>query len=99
MAFPKEYKEVLGIEEPNWYDGVAYWLYDWKKYSRNWVKLSDNPMVTELCKYWSIYTVSRIRDGDWPFDYHFEVLNVRPDRDEDEEGYTTWGLPETSDEG
>ena len=80
MAFPSEYKEYKGVEDPLWYDWIAYYEYDGVRYSRNWVKISD----IEMCKPWYIYTVQFIRDGDWPFDYHYEVLDVRPDVDGDQ---------------
>jgi hypothetical protein len=32
-----------------------------------------------MCKPWWIYKVKLIRDWDWPFNYHYKVLDKRED--------------------
>lgn len=73
-----------GIEDPMWYDGICC-RRDTK--GNFYSKLAHIPIASdEICKYGRIYKVKLIRDGDGPFDYHYEVLSSRPDIDESEEG-------------
>lgn len=75
--------EIWWIEEILWYDGIAYYENKdtWQHYSRAGYPIASD----EICKYGRIYKVKLIRDGDGPFDYHYEVLSSRPDIDESEE--------------
>lgn len=81
--FDKMPKDIVGIEDRNRYDGVAYWEdKEWNRYSRNGNPIKKN----ELSKYGKIYEVEQIIDGPWQFEYHYKILSVRPDTDESEEG-------------
>ena len=70
-------EKVIGIEDWNRYDGIAYYLDEetWQRYSRNGYLIASD----EICKHGKIYKVKLIRDGDGPFDYHYEILSSRPD--------------------
>ena len=68
---------VVGCEDPMWYDGIyCYMDRNWKKYSTR----ANLPIANdEMCKYWYIYKVKQVKDWDWPFNYHYEILSKRED--------------------
>lgn len=68
---------VIGVEDRNWYDGVAYYLDEatWQRYSRNGYPIADD----EMCKYGEVFKVEIIRTGEGQFDYKFKVLSSRLD--------------------
>ena len=70
-------KDVIGVEDPIWYDGIfCYQTPDWKRYStRAHIPLEKN----EMCRYWYIYKVKQIIDWDGPYNYHYEILSKRVD--------------------
>lgn len=68
---------VIGIEDWNRYDGIAYYLDEetWQRYSRNGYPIAND----EMCKYGEIFKVKIIKTWEWNWDYKFEVLSRRPD--------------------
>ena len=71
--------EIRGIEDWNWYDGIAYYenKNTWQRYSRAGYPIADD----EMCLYWDICKVEMIKDGEWQFEYHWKILSRRPDWD------------------
>ena len=70
-------EKIIWVEDRMWYDGIAYYKDEetWKRFSRNWNPIEDN----EMCKPWWIYKIKLIKDWDWPFDYHYKILDKRED--------------------
>ena len=69
-------ENVIGVEDRNRYDGIAY--YEDKKgnrYSRQGHPISRS----EMCKYWYIFDTIIVTDGPWKRDYHYVVMDARPD--------------------
>lgn len=72
---------IRGLEDPIRYDWVfCYEDKDtWKRYSTR----AHIPIdIDEMCRYWDIYKVKLVEDGSWQFDYHYQILSSRPDKDE-----------------
>lgn len=69
--------DVIGVEDWNWYDWIAYYLDEktWQRYSRNYHPINDD----EMCKYNKVYKVKEIIDWPWLLQYHYEILEERPD--------------------
>lgn len=86
--------EVIGVEDWNRYDGIAYYLDEktWQRYSRYWYPIANDEMCKPTIGGWTIFKVEQIVDWDWPFNYHYKILSSRPDTDE----WTTWDI--TTDE-
>lgn len=73
--------DIRWLEDVCWYDWIfCYEDKDtWKRYS----KVAHIPIdIDEMCKYWEIYKVKLIKDGKWKFDYHYQILSSRPDKDD-----------------
>jgi hypothetical protein len=69
-------KKIIGIEEPMWYDGIAYYQDEkGNRYSRHWHKIDRS----EMCKHWFIFEVIIVTEWPWPYDYHYEIMDARPD--------------------
>lgn len=70
-------ENIVGVEDRNWYDGIAYYedIDTWQRYSRNGVPIEKD----EMCRYWYIYKVKYVKDWEWRFEYHWEILSERPD--------------------
>ena len=69
-------KNIIGIEDPMWYDGIAY--YEDKKgnrYSRQWHPITRN----EMCKHWFIFDTIILTEWPWRFDYRYQIMDARPD--------------------
>lgn len=78
-------KWVIGVEEWNWYDGIAYY-YDQannQRYSRNGYPIAND----EICKRGKVYKVEIIRTGKKARDYKFKILSERDDIDENDKGW------------
>lgn len=69
--------DVIGIEDWNWYDGIC--CYEDKQKNRYSVRAHKPIAKDEICKYWKIYKVKCIRDWEWTFEYHYEILSERDD--------------------
>lgn len=74
---------VIGVEDYNWYDGIAYYFYqpENQRYSRNGYPIANDEMCLpgnpgEVCK------VQWVKDGEWAFNYHWDILSRRPDTNE-----------------
>lgn len=74
--YDKMPKDIVGWEDRNWYDWVAYYEdKEWNRYSRN-----GNPIgKDEMCKYWKIYKVRMEKYGEWQWDYRWIILSERED--------------------
>ena len=72
--------EIRGIEDRNWYDGIAYYenKETWQRYSRAGYPIAND----EMCRYWYICKVEMIKDGPGTFEYHWKILSRRPDWDD-----------------
>lgn len=71
---------VIGVEDWQRYDGVAYYLDEetGQRYSRLWNPIAND----EMCKPWMIYKVECIKDWDREIDYHWKILSSRLDTNE-----------------
>lgn len=68
--------DLTAIEDPMRYDWVALYIdSEWNRYSRNLNPIEKD----ELCRYWYIYKVKHVKDWEWTFNYHYEIISRRPD--------------------
>lgn len=73
--------EIRGIEDWNWYDGIAY--YENKNTKQRYSRAGYPIANDEMCKYGKIYKVECIQDWPGRFDYHWKILSERLDWDGD----------------
>lgn len=76
-------KWVIGIEDWQWYDGIAYYLDEatGQRYSRNGYPIANDEMCKPTMGWWIVCKVEQIIDWEWALDYHWKVLSSRPDTD------------------
>lgn len=69
--------DCIWIEDVCWYDWICkYQDKEWNHYSLvAHVPLEDD----EMCKYWYIYKVEYVKDGEGTFNYHYKVISKRVD--------------------
>lgn len=72
---------VIGVEDFMRGDFIAYYLDEetWQHYSRMGYPIDIDEMCRPTIWWGEVYRVEQIRDGEWPFDYHYKILSVRPD--------------------
>ena len=69
-------KKIIGVEDPLWYDWIAYYQDDkGNRYSRQWHKIDK----WEMCKHWFIFDTIIITEWPWPYDYRYQIMDARPD--------------------
>ena len=69
-------KKIIGVEDPMWYDGIAYYEDEkGNRYSRHWHPIDRS----EMCKPWFIFEVIIVTEWPWPYDYRYQIMDARPD--------------------
>ena len=76
--------EIWGIEDWNWYDGIAYYenTETKQRYSRNGYAIDNDEMCRPTVDWWIVCKVEQVIDWPGRFDYHWKILSRRPDNDE-----------------